>query len=164
MEVTIEVRQVSTPTTTQKEEYRGLWKGYVKVDMPGEPVITNEVYLTLIPSEEERAVIQKFKLADLIIEEVLLYDQNHLEDMQRKMQAEPDPDGKAIWRRAIEEMKNSKTIYRLANYFDNPFVRIFGHPQEAHQYVDDLKQKYLPLIKNNIDHYGARADKETFSL
>ena len=168
MEVTIEAKEVVTATSTKKIEHyqEGLFQiaKTCEVEVPGEPIITFEVHLTLIPSEEERAIIHKYRLGELIVEEEPHFSDTQIEEQRALVHIETDSDLKIAHRRTLEEMRKSKTIYRFANYFDNPFVRTFPHPKGAHKYVDKLKEEVLPIIKSNIDYFGARTEKETFTL
>ena len=164
MEVTIETKEVATPTTKTEEYQDGFFKTRKTREIAGEAIITFEVHLFLTPTEEERAVIRKFRLSELIVEEQPHYSDEQIEEQQKLLSATTDPDSKASYRRMIEEMRNSKTIYRIENYFDNPHVRVFGHPRDAHKYIDKLKEDVLPIIKSNLDYFSVRSEKETFTL
>jgi hypothetical protein len=159
MDVTIDVKENITPP--YRDEIKKTFFGKEKtVRVARTPSQIWEVHLTLLPTEEERAIIHKYRLAELIVEEEPLYSEETIAEVNACYQTTKDD----FYRKRRDEMRVTKAVYRIKNYFDNPFVRTFNHPKEAHEYVDKLKQDFLPIIKSNIDNYVGRVDKETFSL
>lgn len=163
MEVTIEVKEnivEAIPEVTK----RNWFANTVTVIKKGIPAShTYDVQLYLTPTEEERAIIFKYQLAGLIVEEVPT-DPHAVEYYRQKLSEATDDLNRGVLRDMLKKAEESKTIYRFENYFNNPFVRSFDNPRAAHAYVDELKEKWLPLIKSNIDHYGSRTEKQSFSL
>src|ERR1051325_2102303 len=141
MDVTIEVKEHTTQAVPQIER-KNWFTQNVTVVQKGVPAVTTyDVHLYLTPTEEERAIIFKYQLAALIVEEVLTDPWSV--DFYRNQLAEAETEiARTVARDCLKKAEESKTIYRIENYFNNPFTRSFDNPRDAHAYVDELKQKW----------------------
>lgn len=171
MEATIEIRE-SEYTDRKQETYLGLF-GRVKY----RDVILGQkkhytVYLTLIPSEEERAIILKYKIDELAIEEERTFSDEQLAEQERDYRLHLRNFTEEQFQQSgiaagLREMRQEKKQTLLNQYFDNPYTKGFDTRQDAHTYADKLEKEILPMIKSQIDYYrleSVRQDKRTITL
>lgn len=181
MDVTIEYKEEPSEPF-RIEEHQTWWGGRKTRQIAQEPVTLYKVYLYLVPSEEERAVILKYKVSELMFDDEPEYSPRQIKEAAQKlMEAAERHDQRmlavasqkemttlqeevAYWERELEHRKYSKIGTRLEEYFDNPFVRAFEHPQDAQAYIDRLQETTLPRIKAYIQDYASRPDRLSFSL
>jgi hypothetical protein len=128
------------------------------------------VELTINPSEEERAIILKYKLDELAVETEAKFTPEQLQEMeadQRAMHGISSEIIDTIVNGAMAELRAMKEQTLLGQYFDNPYTKSFDIRQDAHMYADKLEKEILPLIKTQIDYYrleSIRRDKRTITL
>jgi len=169
VDVTIEIKETMAEATYEIQEKKSIFGNMNVVKVPIPPKPSWDVYLTLIPTEEERATLIKFKINQQHIEKVPAFTGEQISDAYYALQqAHRARNPKEHRIDALEKVFNERTeaqreIY-IEEYFNNPYIRRFSHIQTAHDYVDKLKKEILPRIKRDIDHFSGRVEKETFSL
>jgi hypothetical protein len=169
MDVTIEIKETTAEATYEVQEKKNIFgkMNVVKVPIPPKP--SWDVYLTLIPTEEERATLIKFKINQQHIEKVPAFTLEQISDAYYALQTalrawNPKENRIDALEKVFNERTEEEREVRIEEYFNNPYIRRFGHIQPAHDYVDKLKQEILPRIKRDIDHFSGRVEKESFSL
>ena len=169
MEATIEVREFEIDDY-RTESYKSLfgWKQRT-IDLGKKKQYA--VDLTLMPSEEEKAIILKYKLNELAMEEMPAFSEELLAAFERAdqeaLKANYSERGERLFAEQLAELRAKKEQILLERYFDNPYTRSFSIRQDAHTYADKLEKEILPNIKNQIDYYrldAVRGDKRTITL
>jgi hypothetical protein len=168
MEATLEVREYEINDSridTRKTFFGGIKTVVVPLGLKKKYAVD----LHLTPSEEEKAIILKYKLDELAIETEPKFTDEFLEaqlDSYRAMGMTEEQLNHGI-RQGNDELRAMKTQTLLNQYFDNPFTKTFDIRQDAHTYADKLEKEILPMIKSQIDYYrleSVRLDKRTITL
>jgi hypothetical protein len=166
MEATIEIKDYEIDDyriETRKTFFGGLKTQQVPLGKKKKYTI----YLTIMPSEEERAIILKYKLDELSVEEEPYWTEEDIDRRMAMFDIGTSPMLDQMHDEEIREMRARKKQILLGQYFDNPFTKDFDIRQDAHTYADKLEKEILPLIKNQIDYYrleSVRRDKRTITL
>src|SRR5579864_3055051 len=170
VEATIEIKE--SEYEDAKIEYTTTFFGRLKHRIV--PLGTKKRYsveLTVIPSEEERAIVVTYKIDELWMESERKYTDKFLQKFERDQMLIMLHDHGEIAERAlrenIDQMREEKTYTLIGQYFDNPYVKNFDVRQDAHLYADKLEREILPFIRDQIGYYRAeslRQDKRQISL
>jgi len=169
MEASIEIKEHEFDDV-RFETRRTFFGGVKTVQVPLGKKKTYIVELTINPTEEERAIILKYKLDELALETRPKFSPEQLEEMeaqQRAMFGHHSDTIETIVSGAMADFRAMKEQTLLGQYFDNPYAKSFDIRQDAHTYADELEKDILPRIKNQIDYYrleSIRQDKRTISL
>lgn len=103
------------------------------------------VSLTLMPSEEEKAIVLQYKLNELAVEEFPFYSEEDLAEIERSNQQALQENyselGERLFADQLAEQRAKKEQILLERYFDNPFRRTFHVRQDAHTYADKLEKE-----------------------
>ncbi|MGC2409558.1 MAG: hypothetical protein WA441_06105 [Methyloceanibacter sp.] len=169
MEANIEIKENEYDDV--RFEYRKTFFGGTKtVKVPLGKKKSYNVHLTINPTEEERAIILKYKIDELAVETAPKFTPEQLEQMeidQRAMHGRSSEIIDNIVSGAMADLRAMKEQTLLGQYFDNPYIKSFDVRQDAHTYMDKLEKEILPLIKTQIDYYrleAVRRDKRTINL
>lgn len=129
------------------------------------------VELTLTLTEEERALVYKYGLNKLKIDEHPKYSKRTLaafiQDQKNQKGRFSSAQMVGIANAQIQLAPNVIEYVTIENLFQQPYIRIFDSRQDAHEYCDKLEKSILLPLKNNIDYYrgeAARGDKRTISF
>jgi hypothetical protein len=181
MDVTIEYKQETTPPY-REETTKTLFGGTKTRQIPQRSITSYNVYLYIVPTEEERATILKYRIAELTFDDEPEFSPRQIDESRQRLLAigqrhdervlalAPQHEIDALdnefehWERELNHRQEAKIGIRMEEYFDNPFIRKFEHPQDAQSYMDRLRENTLPRIKGYIDEYAQRSDKISFSL
>jgi hypothetical protein len=170
MEATIEIKDYERDDI-QHESYRTFFGGVKSRQVNRGKKKFYALNLYLMPSEEERAIILKYKLDELAIETDNKFTEEYLADSEEQMRALTPGVSEEIFKpgigAGIDDLRKMKTQTLLNHYFDNPYTKHFDTRQDAHTYADKLEKEILPLIKSQIDYYrleSVRRDKRTITL
>jgi hypothetical protein len=169
MEATINIRE-SQYEDVSLETYKTFFGGLKTRRVSRGTKACHILELTIMPTEEERAIILKYKLDELAVETEAKYTPERLEEMeaeQRSMFGRDSETVDAIVAGTMAELRSMKDQTLLGQYFDNPYTRNFDLRQDAHTYADKLEKEVLPLIKTQIDYCrleSMRRDKRTITL
>ena len=169
MEGSIEIKE-SEYNDFRTEFYRGFFGREKMRAIPLGKKKQWTVELTLVPSEEERAIILKYKLDELAVETEPKYTSAQLEKLEadnRQLFAASGETGERIVNDMMADHRAAKEQTLFGYYFNNPYTKSFDVRQDAHTYADKLEKEILPLIKNQIDYYRLEAvcqDKRAIKL
>lgn len=167
MEVSIEIKEtVVAPYRDEVQTYQTLF-GKTKeqtVRIPQTASHTWDVYLTLLPTEEERATMFKFGIHEMWVEKIGIFSEQEIEQARKDYERWADtPNASAYLEMYQKKLSETRTV-PIVEYFNNPYIRKFANIRDAHKYIDQLKEKILPTVKSNIEEYSGRVEKHSFSL
>ncbi len=164
LQANVKVYEWKEPYTDYQGKQTGSWTTRYYVD------------LFLMPSEEERAIIRKFGIDQILIEDRPRYSPEEIVQWEAALKGTSDRIAAQIRGRAdpsvlyedIPDRVNERRVQRirtsLGEYFDFPHFRGFDTMHEAHTYASKLREEFLPKIRGLIEEYRTRRDEETFSL
>ncbi len=150
---------------------KGFFGGISHVEIPLGKQKRYNVKLVIQPTEEERAIILKYKLDELAAETEEKFSEEFLAEHEAHMRVTMGNISEEMFKKivldGIADMRKEKKQTLIGQYFDNPYTKNFDIRQDAHTYADKLEKEILPLIKNQIDYYrldAVRGGKRTISL
>jgi hypothetical protein len=170
MEATIDIKDYEIDDF-RLETYKTFFGGIKTRNVPLGKKKRYNVELTIIPTEEERAIILKYKLDELSVEEERKYSEEFLQQFEERNRVAYASLSAEMQHKLIDEtnaeMRKEVKQTLLGEYFNNPYEKNFEVRQDAHSYADKLEKEILPLIKTQIDYYrleSVRRDKRTITL
>jgi hypothetical protein len=128
----------------------------------GEPGTTVKLYLAL--SQEERAIIKRWGLDELPLEEEPLFDDTALDKLaeaqQKELLQEKDEGTLAALRiehrQQIKTAKAQKWGRTIEYYLQWPYTREFETRFQATQYRNSLERQILPNFRKTLEEYAKR--------
>jgi hypothetical protein len=123
-------------------------------------------------TESERAIIREHRLDDVVLEDEALYSQSEL--VQQRIDADERADAtkdillkeitKVMEQNVNEISREQRRKVRVGDLLVSPYSRVFDTYHEAHDYLDKLKTKHIPKLRELIDKYGNYKPKETIEF
>jgi hypothetical protein len=123
------------------------------------------VFLHVELTNEEKAIIQQYRLSELVVDET---PNPRLAQIAQEYEAS---NSRSERERLARDMKLCQEVgplqYKLADFIsENGFTRGNDTLREASDYAQKLKTQILPKIKQTIEHYSATGgtSSDTFEL
>ena len=167
MKATIEIA-ADTEATFQQVKGKHFWSGGDTVRGP-DRVTGYTLVLTLEFTEEEKAIVSKYGLHNVALDEDPLYTdaeiRERLETMKQNLSRDDQnsPSVRRLLTESKKDLRQQKFEYHFG-LFAADYHLPFDSEYQAHVHADWLKTKILPLMKRLLDANRHRQRKETIEL